>query len=86
MSCVPSAGAAAVFTDLERGAVAIVKSTGSEASKTVGHKYGEDAGKVTDDSLAAAAHGVNLAYVSTQPRSPLYSPASSFSKFFSVQY
>ena len=41
----------------------IIKSTGTEASKTVGHKYGEDAGKVTDDSLAAASHGINLAYV-----------------------
>ena len=52
-----------VFTDLERGAVAVVKSMGKETSKTVGHKYGEDAGKVTDDSMTAAAHGVNLAYV-----------------------
>lgn len=52
-----------VFTDLERGAVAVVKSMGKETSKTVGHKYGEDAGKVTDDSLAAASHGINLAYV-----------------------
>ena len=52
-----------VFTDLERGAVAVVKSMGRETSKTVGHKYGEDAGKVTDDSMTAAAHGINLAYV-----------------------
>ena len=53
-----------MFTDLERGAVAVVKSMGKETSKTVGHKYGEDAGKVTDDSLAAAGHGVNLVAVS----------------------
>ena len=52
-----------VFTDLERGAVAVVKSMGRETSKTVGHKYGEDAGKVADDSMTAAAHGINLAYV-----------------------
>ena len=56
-------GAAVVFTDLERGAVAVVKSMGKETSKTVGHKYGEDAGKVADDSMTAAAHGINLAYV-----------------------
>jgi hypothetical protein len=53
-----------MFTDLERGAVAVVKSMGRESSKTVGHKYGEDAGKVADDSMTAAAHGINLAYVS----------------------
>ena len=52
-----------MFTDLERGAVAVVKSMGRESSKTVGHKYGEDAGKVADDSMTAAAHGINLAYV-----------------------
>ena len=52
-----------VFTDLERGAVAVVKSMGRESSKTIGHKYGEDAGKVADDSMTAAAHGINLAYV-----------------------
>ena len=37
---------------------------GKETSKTVGHKYGEDAGKVTDDSLVAAGHGVNVVAVS----------------------
>ena len=52
-----------MFTDLERGAVAVVKSMGKETSKTVGHKYGEDAGKVTDNSLAVASHGINLAAV-----------------------
>ena len=58
-----SLGAAVVFTDLERGAVAVIKSMGRESSKTVGHKYGEDAGKVADESMTAAAHGINLAYV-----------------------
>ena len=53
-----------VFTDLERGAVAVVKSMGKETSNTVGHKYGDDAGKVAGDTMTAAAHGINLAYVS----------------------
>ena len=66
-------GAATVFTDLERGAVAVVKSMGKETSKTVGHKYGEDAGQVTDDSLAVAAHGINLTAVRVVPSSiPTY--------------
>ena len=53
-----------MFTDLEKAAVAVIKSTGQETSKTVGHKYGEDVGKVTDDSMAAASHVTVLAYVS----------------------
>ena len=32
------AGAGQVFVDLEKSAVAVIKATGNEASKTVGHK------------------------------------------------
>ena len=31
-------GAGQVFVDLERSAVAVIRATGKEASKTVGHK------------------------------------------------
>ena len=32
-------GAGQVFVDLERSAVAVIRATGKEASKTVGHKW-----------------------------------------------
>ena len=53
-----------MFVDLEQGAVAVVKSVGQETSQTVGHKYGEDAGHVTKDSMAAASDAAILAGVS----------------------
>ena len=56
-------GAATMFVDMERAAVAVVKSMGKETSKTVGHKYGEDAGQVTDNSLSAASNTAVLAHV-----------------------
>ncbi|XP_019857077.1 PREDICTED: spartin-like [Amphimedon queenslandica] len=53
-------GAGKVFTDLEQGAKAIIKGAGTETSKTVGHKYGDQAGRVSDDGLAAAGNTVDL--------------------------
>ena len=57
-------GAANMFVDLERGAVAMVKAVGTETSRTVGHKYGNDVGHVTSDSMAAASNAATLAGVS----------------------
>ena len=53
-----------MFTDLARGAVAVVQSTGKEASRTVGHKYGSDAEMVADNSLSAAGNTAILVHVS----------------------
>lgn len=53
-----------MFSELKSGAGAVVRAMGKETSNTVGHKYGEDAGKVADDSLAAAGNTVSLAAVS----------------------
>ena len=58
-------GAAGVYTDLKNGASAIVKSVGNESSRTVGHKYGNSAEKLTDNSLAAAGNAVSVVSVST---------------------
>ena len=53
-------GAADVFTDLKRAATAVIKTAGKETSQTVGHKYGPDAEKVTDNSLAAAGNTTSV--------------------------
>ena len=53
-----------MFTDLKAGASAVVRSAGRETSRTVGHKYGEQAGKVADDAVVATGNTVGLAYVS----------------------
>ena len=54
-----------MFTDLKKGASAVVRATGKEAAGTVGHKYGEQAERVTDDSLATAGNTVTVVAVSS---------------------
>ena len=49
------AGVVGVFTDLKRGASEVVKVAGQQQpSQTLGHKHGDEAERLTDDSLAAA--------------------------------
>jgi hypothetical protein len=57
-------GAAGVFADLKRGAAVVVKTAGKETSQTVGHKYGDQAGKVAGDSLSAAGNTATVVAVS----------------------
>ena len=57
-------GAAGVFSDLKKGASAVVRASGKETSRTVGHKYGKDAEQVTGDSLSAAGNTASVVYVS----------------------
>ena len=54
-----------MFTDLKRGASEVVKASGRQASQTVGHKYGDQAERVADDSLAAAGNTATVVAVST---------------------
>ena len=72
-------GAAEVFTDLKNGAVAVAKATGNETSQTVGHKYGDQAEKVADDSLSAAGNtAVVVAVSKVDPPSLPPSPSSNY--------
>eukprot|EP00731_Ephydatia_muelleri_P009371 Em0004g1709a len=57
---VSSKGVAGVFHDLERSAVAVLKAAGKETTVTVEHKYGVEAGQLTDDSLATAGHVADI--------------------------
>ncbi len=59
-------GVAGVFTDMKAAAAAVVRSAGKETSRTVGHKYGEEAEQVTDDALVATGNTVNLVAVSLE--------------------
>ena len=54
-----------MFTDLKRGALEVVKVAGQQqASQTVGHKYGDEAERLADDSLATAGNTATVVAVS----------------------
>ena len=55
---------AAVFSGLERAAGAVVRRSGEETARTVGHKYGQAAGRVAGESFTTATNTATLAYVS----------------------
>ena len=55
-----------MFTDLKRGACVVVKGMGQATSQTVGHKYGPQAEKVADDSLATAGNTTCVVAVRTR--------------------
>ncbi|CAI8030247.1 Spartin [Geodia barretti] len=55
-------GAAAVFGDLERGASALLTSVCHQTATTVEHKYGEQAGNVTAESLETGRSVAKLTY------------------------
>lgn len=52
-----------MFIDLKRGAVAVVQGVGQATSRTVGHKYGPEAEKVADDSLATVGNTTSVVAV-----------------------
>jgi spartin len=54
-------GAGHVFSDLEESARAIIRGASLETSKTVGHKYGGQVGRISDDGMRTAGNAVDLA-------------------------
>ena len=60
------AGIVGVFTYLKRGASEVVKVAGQQqVSQTLGYKHGDQAERLTDDSLAAAGNTATVVAVST---------------------